>query len=277
MKNEITTLIFSKNRACQLELLLRNLTVPATVQYTCDPEFKAGYEKLTGMYPNISFVKETEFKKTLLNLLKSGGEYVMFLVDDDVALAPFSEDCPEFAEFKKNPDILCLSLRAAPYYKGAPVMTNNTWNWKSAKWSFGYPMSASSHIFRKADIFPVLADKDAVVDIPNDIEVELAKKLPARPLMMCFDKPKFISNLANQVQSKYAFKNLHMPVEALEERFLKGERLSLEHMRRCAERSKRVLMEVPYEWEKDSPVIPAEAGIHCGKQRTDVDSESSSE
>ena len=122
----------------------------------------------------------SSFKEKLLDLLESAEEYILFLVDDDIMLEPFTEDCPEFEEFKKNPEIICLSLRQAPYYKGAPVMENNIWNWKEAKWSFGYPMSASSHIFRKSDILPVLSSPDAVIDIPNEIEVELAKHLPDR-------------------------------------------------------------------------------------------------
>lgn len=113
-------------------------------------------------------------------------------------------------------------------------------------------MSASSHIFRKKDIFLILSRKESVLDIPNDIEVELAKYLPDKPLMKCFDKPKFISNLANQVQTKYKFDNLHISVAELEERFLKGERLSLERIQQYANASRRVLMEVPYEWEKNS-------------------------
>ena len=251
MRSEITTIIFSKNRACQLELLLRGLTLPATVLYTYDPEFKAGYEKLMGMYPDIKFVFEKSFKEKLLELLNSAGEYVMFLVDDDIMLDLFTEDCPEFAEFKRNQDILCLSLRTAPYYKGAPIIVNNTWRWEGAKWSWGYPMSASSHVFRKKDILPILSGKDAVLDIPNDIEIELiALKTLGKSLMMCFDKPKFISNLANQVQSKFGFRNLHIPVEELEKRFLEGGRLSLPYMKQCAGKSRRVLMEAAYEWEK---------------------------
>src|SRR3989344_6927504 len=106
MRSEISTIIFSKNRACQLELLLRSLNMPATVIYTYDQDFKTGYDKLIGMYPEVEFVWETDFKKQVIENL---GEYTLFLVDDDVMIAPFEESCPEFEEFKKNQGIICLS------------------------------------------------------------------------------------------------------------------------------------------------------------------------
>ena len=248
MCSEITTIIFSKNRACQLELLLRSLNMPATVLYTHDPEFKLGYEKLIGMYPSVKFVCETNFKEQLTELVGTGGEYTMFLVDDDVMIEPFSEDCPEFVEFKRNPEILCLSLRASPGYIKAPIIKNNTWKWEGSRFSWGYPISATSHVYRKEDIFPAISQKDTIIEIPNDIEVVV--KAPNRPLMMCFDKPRFINNTANQVQIKYKFRNLNVPLKDLENKFLGGERLSLEHIKRAAGNSRRVLMGVQYEWEK---------------------------
>ena len=64
------TLIFSKNRACQLELLLRSLNMPVSVLYTFDPEFAAGYLKLIKMYPQVNFIKQTNFKSQLIKFVK---------------------------------------------------------------------------------------------------------------------------------------------------------------------------------------------------------------
>lgn len=244
-RNEVTTVIFSKNRACQLDLLLRSLDLPATVLYKYDNnDFKLGYDKLVEIHPKVKFILESDFKKQLIELV---GEYTMFLVDDDIMIAPFTENCPEFEEFKKNPEIICLSLRIAPYHRGAPkFLKNNVWDWRGLKHSWGYPMSASSHIFRKEDILPIMTAKP--FDIPNDLEVVFRRHPPNRPLMICFDEPKIINNLANQVQTKYSFKNMGISTENLNKKFLSGLRISLEDMKEKAKHCKSCFLMTNYEY-----------------------------
>lgn len=245
MLTEITTIIFSKNRACQLELLLRNFNMPAIVIYTYDPDFKLGYEKLIGMYPAIKFIKQTNFKEQVLENL---GEYTMFEVDDTIMIDHYDQGCSEFVELKTNPDILCLSLRMAPDYRGAPAMDGNKWVWRGLKHSWGYPMSASSTIFRKEDIVHTI-EKSTLMEIPNDLEIALRRNPPNRPLMLCFDKPKLITNEANNVQTKYPTPNFGVDVRVLEQRFLGGERLSLEHIKTEALKAKWCFMRMDYKWE----------------------------
>jgi hypothetical protein len=241
----ISTIIFSKNRACQLELLLRSLNMPAVVIYTYDPDFKRGYEKLIDIYPSVKFIRQTNLKEQIIQNL---GDYTMFEVDDAVMIEHFSKDCPEFKEFKSNPDILCLSLRMSPNYSGAPIFKNNTWAWRGLRHSWGYPMSVSSHIFRRDDILPTILKSE--MEIPNDLEVALRRNPPDRPLMLCFTKPKMITNEANNVQTKYPTPNFGVSVRELEDRFLKGERLSLEYIKEVAKQAKNCFIRVDYKWEK---------------------------
>lgn len=253
MRPEITTIIFSKNRACQLELLLRSLNLPATVIYTFDPTFASGYDKLIKMYPDVRFVLETDFKAQLLELLaKSPEEYAMFLVDDDVMIEPFEEkNYSEFEEFKKNKAILCLSLRLAPHYEEAPdFQDNNTWNWRGLKHDWGYPMSVSAHIFRKQDILPIMIGGS--FNMPNDLEVLLRKNPPTRPLMMCVDKPNIINIPANLVQTKYRpnrFKNMGVSAEEINDKFLSGHRISLNDIMGKARYSRSCFLMADYQYE----------------------------
>ena len=62
---ELNILIYSKDRACQLDLCLRTLeeklkvAYKVQVQYTCSSGvYERGYEKLRGEYANVTFVKE---------------------------------------------------------------------------------------------------------------------------------------------------------------------------------------------------------------------------
>jgi FkbM family methyltransferase len=258
--SEITSIIFSKNRACQLELLLRGLTIPVSVLYAYDPEFKAGYDKLMGMYPEVNFVHETNFKDQLVALVAGGNEYTMFFVDDILALEPFIEDCPEFAELKRDPEILCLSLRLAPYHKDTPVFKRkNVWEWKNSgvRTQFGYPMSVDGHIYRKEDLLATITNN--FFDTPNSLEGLLMKNIPPnRPLMICFDKPKIVNNIANQVNGGRGAKSFGKNKKELEERFLKGERISLEDMKEKASKADECFLRTDYVMEADPRFVSGE-------------------
>lgn len=248
MPKEISTIIFSKNRACQLELLLRSLNIPAQILYTCDPVFESGYDKLIKMYPTIDFVRETDFRSQLIEFLeKNSEEYVLFLVDDDVMIEPWAGNCPEFQEFKRNLEIISLSLRLAPDYQGAPVIKNNTWNWQGLKHDWGYPMSVSAHIFRKSDILPILVAR--IFSMPNDLEIVLRTYPPAKPLMICLNKPNFINVPVNLVQNKYRNRNMGIPAEEINKKFLAGYRISLEDIIKKAKSSKSCFLRTNYEYE----------------------------
>lgn len=247
----ITTVIFSKNRACQLELLLRSLNLPATVLYTYNQDFKSGYEMLIKMYGDVRFLLETDFKAQLIECMRAClEEYVMFLVDDDVMIEPFDKHCSEFEEFKRNQDIICLSLRLAPHYQGAPAFKGNIWEWRGLKHDWGYPMSVSAHIFRKQDILQIMLAGS--FNTPNDLEVLLRKNPPNKPLMICVNKPNIINIPANLVQTKYAlnrFKSMGISVEGLNEKFLNGQRISLEDIKGKARDSKQCFLLVDYKHE----------------------------
>lgn len=259
MSSELTTIIFSKNRACQLDLLLREISYPCIIQYTCDPDFEEGYTKLIKMYPMHVFIKETTFKETLVSILNNANKYILFLVDDDVFIEKFTEDCPEFNEFKNNDDILCLNLRMAKKYirHGKPILKNNTWEWKKYYGTrtnlgrilrnWGYPMAASGYVFRLEDIIESIITSD--MSIPNRLEGALFKNIPNRSLMKCFDNPKTINNLANKVQNEIRNTNLGVSIKKLEEGFLNGKRLSLSHIKNKAKYATYCFLMVEYEWE----------------------------
>jgi len=241
----LKTIIFSKNRACQLELLLRSLTIPATVLYTYDSKFKAGYEKLIKMYPKINFIKQTDFKSQLVKFVKSS-PYILFLTDDDVIIEPFSEDCSELTEFKNNPKILSLSLGLSSKVAG------KKWEWKKYRGNYrlrmwGYPMSIDSCIFRKEDILPTILTCD--IKNPNYLETFLNLNIPDRPLMMCFDTPRIINNSVNQVQKDFPAHTIGISLEELERKFLNGERLSLDDIRQKAKSARYYRIKVAYEYE----------------------------
>ena len=256
----INTIVFSKNRACQLELLLRSLNMPSTVLYTYDPEFKAGYDIVKKIHPTIKFVHETDFRKQLIDLVKRGNKYVLFLVDDDVMIRPFDENCHEFKEFKRNPDIICLSLRLSPdyRYRGLPQLKDNKYEWKpysrgGRMFSYrlrgwGAPMTVAAHLFRKEDILPMIV-RAKEIKSPNFLEQALNVNIPDRPLIQCFNKAKIVNNEINQVQTDFPSHTPGPSAGELEKKFIKGERLSLDDFKEKTKLAVDYFIKTEYKYE----------------------------
>lgn len=241
----LSTIIFSKNRAAQLELLLRSLNIPATVLYTYDPAFKAGYETLIKMYPKVNFTKQADFKKDLLHII-GDSNYVLFLTDDDVMISSFSWDCPEFKEFSVTPEIATLSLALSPKIAGSK------WEWRKYRGNYrlrmwGYPMSVDSCVFRVKDIYQTIMAND--IGNPNQLETQLNLNIPPRPLMMCFNTPKIINNSVNQVQTDFPAHTYGISTEELEKKFLKGKKLSLSDIKEKAQEARYYRIKVAYKYE----------------------------
>jgi hypothetical protein len=248
------TIIFSKNRGMQLDALLRSLNLTnVSVLYKCDEHFKAGYGRVLCEHPSILLIKEYSFRSQILAMMTD--EYILFLVDDDIMIRLFDEESKEFNEFKENKDILTLSLRMAKHYdydflKGKkvklPEFDGGKWEWKKYKHDWGYPMSASSHIFRREDILPLLTKYHFTC--PNTLEHALRKNPPNKPFALCYNKPLFINNLANQVQSGYPCKNLGVPLTDLEYLFKDGYSIDIDKLKKKAEKSKSCFMMEDYKY-----------------------------
>ncbi len=246
--SEINTIVFSKNRACQLELLLRSLSIPASVLYTYDPEFKKGYSTVIKMHPKFNFVKQDNFKLQLIKFVKES-DYVLFLTDDDVMIEPFNQDFEEIKEFIKDTNVASLSLALSSKVAG------KKWEWNKYRGNYrlrmyGYPMSVDSCIFRSLDILPVIKKYD--ITNPNYLETYLNQNIPNRPKMMCFDTPKIINNSVNQVQSDFPAHTFGISTHELEKRFLKGERLSLEDIKEKAKTAKYYRLKEEYRYESQT-------------------------
>jgi len=115
----ITTLIFSKNRACQLDLLIRSLNKHAAgkmqlkVLYTfSEPDFGAGYEMLVKKFPEVNFIKQSSsFKRDVLEIISGANKYVGLFTDDDIMFGDFDVGLDELDEMFKAVEPISLSLR----------------------------------------------------------------------------------------------------------------------------------------------------------------------
>lgn len=224
----ITTLIFSKDRACQLEFLLRTLMYNQFGKISQDffilykattPEFEAGYAKLQTMTGHIVWIAEQNFEDDTKNILNNAKDHICFFVDDNLMYrgTHLNEAYIE-ALMTQVEGAGCVSLRLGHNtivqdpYSGAKVqpMPNFVqlevegqrpvlaWKWTDLPANnFGYPFSVDGHIYN-TDI--VLNALDYEFDTPNAFEGRFkAQNIPA--VMFCEQRSCIVNNPMNLVGS----------------------------------------------------------------------------
>jgi hypothetical protein len=242
----INIVVFSKDRAMQLELFIRsfNVFVKNADQYVINilyayslDEFMQGYVKLCETIPpNVIFHKETDFRSDLICLIGENYPHTVFFTDDDVFINNFDFYDKQMDAFEWDDSIICRSLRlnkSLTYcyskqtpMKQPPFFGDNTFNWKGQDGDYGYPMSLDGHIFRTKEILSFLIKLDYTS--PNTLESSMAKNTKGfPPKMICYDKSMIINNPINIVQNDW--NNVHGKIDAefLNERFLNGQVIEL--------------------------------------------------
>ncbi len=244
----INIIVFSKDRALQLELLARSFNkyvknfneYVITVLYTYSNDaFKKGYNKLINMgHANLNFVKEINFKSDLIRLVDRQTNYTVFFVDDLVFKNNFDFYDNQMDMFKNDNEILCRSLRVHPNLtycypmqlkinKYPNFLENNIFYWSGEQTPYGYPMSIDGHIFRTKELLPLVKELD--YSNPNSFEGIMHTNSIDLPKMICYDKSIIINNPCNIVQTNNP--NIHGNVEVndLNSKFLAGYIINLDN------------------------------------------------
>jgi len=238
----IDIIIFSKDRACQLDALLRSIDIKfkiahnTKVIYTYSNEkFRAGYDILQSDKNQIEYYPEVSFKKDFLSLLQQcNNKLVSFMVDDILMTEDFDE---EFVvnEFLNDTTVLCLSLRlgknlnycyALSKPMTLPTIVNRRWNWRSCGMDWGWAMSIDGNIFRKSDFIPYI--QTISFSYPCDLEGYMMQKPMGNQYMMCFDKSKLINIPINRVvKHQNRIMNSPLTADKLNDLYLNGHRINI--------------------------------------------------
>lgn len=252
-KNQL--IIFSKNRACQLNLLLDSIKKNApslfdkiNVLYKSDnDDYSAGYDKVISDYKGVNFLKENDFRKDLFKLIDDNIEATTFMVDDAVI---FKQILARKIDIIKQvvENFLIFSLRlgencnyshpANLHYtlgeheiNGEYLIFDYT---KQQAGDFRYPLSTDGHIFNTKLI------KDLLIEIPfvnpNTLEAYLQRFVLTNSIpktMICFRESKLVSVPVNLVND--TFKNRHglqfgISEKELNDKFLNNETIDLKSM-----------------------------------------------
>jgi len=264
----ITSIIFSKDRACQLDLLLSSIEknfkdtdeMFVIYKYT-DDLFKEAYDILIERFSKnsqIQFISESDFQQdTIDSCAKAKNKYIAFFVDDDVVYKP--TNIGALLEKVFLLDVACVSLRLGgninvqDFYaffidKEKSVVPKKPrihnlvagdnedsnlyiWNWASLyrhHTNFGYPFSVDGHIYPKEDILPIVQRYE--YHTPNALEGRFTGSLKRN--MGCLNTSSVVNiplNLAGSSQNR-AGEQFGMSLEELNNKYVGGFRISLEDM-----------------------------------------------
>jgi hypothetical protein len=233
-------IIFSKDRPAQLELLLRSFKTfwkdwrdnNITVLWKPTNYYVEGYRKVIGMYPNVLFHRETDFKKQVLDYMTD--DLTAFEVDDDVMIRPFSLEEPQVKRFLKDKSIMCVNLRMDHNYNYCadsdtwmtiPQFTRDTWEWRYCTKDWGYPMSVVFNIFRTSEIKPLVA---RLKFKGLELETKISENPLPNPRMIGFKQAKTLLVQINRVQDVATNKALDIDPKEMNKKFLSGKRIKLE-------------------------------------------------
>jgi len=221
-------LIFSRDRAAQLDLLLRSLDRHAgpgftTILYHASSEsFKRGYQIVEARYPEMLWRRDNPFDTSLRAALSlCSDSFVTLLCDDDVMFrdAQIPDELPE--------DVLCHSLRL-----DAPKDFLRAWRWGAfPRTDHGYPCSVDGHTFRVEDVFAMIGTEH--VNGPTMLEtiMDMRAESCARPLMLAELGRSIVGVPVNRVspQSGCEYGVLHpQSARDVNDRWLRGESIVLD-------------------------------------------------
>jgi len=247
---KVVAIIFSKNRALQLDLCLRTLQLhcadihkisDVNVLYKANGHHRESYEILKREYPDVIFVEEQSFKQDLLNIVHNKSGILFSIVDDTVFVEDFLL-ANIVSNLESNLDCLGFSLRLGlncsfcfPYGKpqDIPATTKidngvvNKYNWQTAQLDFGYPLELSSSAYRLEDIMEILDNCD--YHNPNSLEDRMAGcHIQVKPNLLMYDKSVAFSNPLNKVQLDHPNKSGDIDADVLLQYFMAGYRINAE-------------------------------------------------
>lgn len=233
--NDLTCIIFSKDRALQLYALLESIHLRSNINdkiyiiyKTTNSKHEKSYENLIyeikkNFSLEIEWVKEKKlFKESLLLVLRDvKTKKIFFLTDDDVFINYFDKN--DYKKFTDKNYIFSLRLSSNISYsynlqkkiKVPSLKKLNYKNYFKFKWfetdgEWSYPWSVNGHIFSLSDILTLTSLSD--YSAPNSYESALqAFNFYGRKKIGICPKKSFLINLpVNITQSEIKNKSANM-------------------------------------------------------------------
>lgn len=269
----IDCLIFSKDRPCQLDLLLRSIKDNfkeiqniKILYLATNEDFEMGYCLTQTYHQDVLWIKETNFIKNTLDIFNGfNKEFVLNFVDDEVVIR--NNSIEPALKFLRLNDTHGVSIRMAPhidycYTADSPDIQPNLiqmnidgtmmyrweWDYKSNQnTNWAYPSCINSHIYKRKEFVKYISMINFTS--PNNLEGNYNLiRSKFNKYMACFEQSKSV-NIANnliQTGTNRHGQNLKHTVEALNAKYLSGKRLSTKPFYNM--NNKLATFEKDYEW-----------------------------
>ena len=253
----VSSIVFSRNRASQLHLLLSSLSKNfclsgTSVIYTyTDVEYGLGYTDVQQFFPSnegVNWILEEDFRKDTLEAIDKSDDLICFFTDDDIFYRPSPVSHNDIGNlFESISNMCCLSFRLGSnttiqdQYTGQVCVTPKkvvnyeenffVWDWKNYKGpvsNFYYPFSVDGHVYRKSDVQALLSRYE--FSNPNNLEGDgtlHTEVLP--PYMSCLEHSCVVNtpvNIAGDSNNR-AGEKFGASLRDMNSRYLDGERVSL--------------------------------------------------
>lgn len=260
-------IIFSKNRAMQLDLLLRSLQLHCLVPHrvfvawTNSPGIhRQAAAELAKAYPDVTFIDDAMYGgpgRTVDTLMdEQYGDKTMLLVDDAVLRAPIRPSDPPFQRLEADPTVEQISTRlyrnittcyALGTRQSVPKdIDRGIFQWRHASvGDWNYPASIDGGIWLTSWLRRRLEEIDW--NTPNELEAQLAvKSHHAKPLMALYpDFAPLLTIPANRVQHQFPNRHGGGSIDDLCSQYLEGKRIDLEPFKTLQNTAVHVEMPLP--------------------------------
>ncbi len=253
----ITAIIFTKDRAAQLDLLFqsiqknsRQLFSEIRVSYLASNEdYANGYKKLISEYGDFAtFTKRGDFCTDSKNIVQTDTKLLCFFTDDDIVYKKVTVRVAEICSFFDELEVGCLSLRlgrntviqnlVTKEQTNCPTYIANYDN-KFLVWdrnlvpgnsNYNYPLSIDGHIFRTKTILNMVKSFES--EHPNDFEGKLQNyRSLISPLMSSLEQSCVVGVPINKVNDKVGNEHGNLYPQSQEEfnkKYLEGKRIILD-------------------------------------------------
>jgi len=214
----IDIIIFSKDRACQLDLTIRSIIENMFIDYTISIIYTSsnkfyydGYQFIKTLYPNINFIEQGIFKNDLVHVVSNIQKYYLALADDTIFIEKIVYD-NIFKTFETNKEVMTINTRIGksvlynylrpnePIIKSPIFNNDNTYDWRlilNPYWN--HPMTSCGHICRVEDIKSFI--QNSIFENPNSLEGNLIELAKHKRLNICYDRIKVIELCVNLVNT----------------------------------------------------------------------------
>ena len=253
----INAIIFSKDRAAQLHLLLESIFKNAKGVFNLNIIYKASNDDFKNAYKlleadsnswdtnlKINFIEEVDFKNQTIELLKSNYEYSCFFTDDDIIYNPiFEKNIIE--TLKSDDDIFCFSLRLGKNTKTCYTMNAENVlvplteddnmiisDWSKHYMDYGYPLSVDGHIFRTKDIYKLTINVGFKNPNTYEAALQIYDNYP-KYKMAAFIDSALVNTPINIVQNVFENRKaeqFNYSTEDLNKLYLSGDKISLNNI-----------------------------------------------